>query len=226
MKQNFELEIESLDSAAVFASALSLWDECNKRPDLNLSECYNGIDQLMREVMRIANQFETWSCLHIAFDELDEVWPYLLEDKFGKTCLAVIQPTALSQFDETDCLRVALSLRLPIKVDGKLPVPIDICISNPSLVSAFRGFRIQTVRDLIEDGDATPFLSDDEPFDDEFSQPYFSLYGVDKDGLIEHIADRRTYVEIISLVEKLVPGVNLPVALVSTNKQPPRIAKD
>ncbi len=74
------------DSAAVFASALSLWQSCNKRvtsdQHLNLSECYNGMDQFMREIMRIANRFEAWACSHLVFDELNDVWPYLLEDKF------------------------------------------------------------------------------------------------------------------------------------------------
>jgi hypothetical protein len=56
------------DPAAVFASALSLWQASQNRASkeqLNLSECYNGMDQFLREIMRIANQFEAWACLHI-----------------------------------------------------------------------------------------------------------------------------------------------------------------
>src|SRR5881394_2356330 len=86
------------DAAAQFASALSLWQTWKHDAianNLDLGECYNDIDQLMREVVRVANQFEAWACLHIDFDLLDDVWPYLLEDRFGEACLAVLPPNAL-----------------------------------------------------------------------------------------------------------------------------------
>ena len=73
---------QSVDPAAVFAVAHSLWAACEshaeREPRINLSECYNGMDQLMREVMRIAECFEACACEHIAFDALNDVWPYLL----------------------------------------------------------------------------------------------------------------------------------------------------
>ena len=51
------------DSAAIFACALSIWESFKKRElsdeGLNLSESYNGMDQFMREAMRVANHFET-----------------------------------------------------------------------------------------------------------------------------------------------------------------------
>jgi len=97
---------EQADTAAVFASALSLWEACQKgaRSDrLNLSDCYNGMDQLMRVVMRIANQFETWSCAHINFKETNDVWPYLLQDKFGEACLGAVLIAELDSFDDADC---------------------------------------------------------------------------------------------------------------------------
>src|SRR5580704_6323151 len=85
------------DPAAVFACALSLWQECEKHSlndkTLNLSESYNGHDEFMREIMRVANLFENWSCDHIHFDNFNDVWPYYLQDKFGETCLSVIMPT-------------------------------------------------------------------------------------------------------------------------------------
>jgi hypothetical protein len=201
------------DPAAVFASALALWQACQKRAGeekLNLSECYNGMDEFMRKLMRVANQFESWASLHINFDELNDVWPYLLEDKFGETCLAILSPGALAQFDESDCLRVAMSLRLPVILDDKLPVPVDVTALNPVSGSLFREFRIQTVRDSIEDGDSNPYSVDDEPFDEEFGRPYFGLYGVGADGKLEHIADRKTYSEAVRLAEKLAPGVAFP----------------
>lgn len=212
------------DHAAVFASALSLWQACQKHAGeemLNLSECYNGMDQFMRELMRVANQFESWACLHIDFNELNDVWPYLLEDKFGETCLAVLLPSALAEFDDSDCLRVAMRLRLPVILDDKLPIPIDVSALNPVAGSAFHEFRIQTMRDSIEDGDSNPYSPDDEPFDEEFGRPYFGLYGVGENGKVEHIADRRTYSEARSLAQKLAPGVAFPTAPTFVSTPPP-----
>ena len=202
------------DSAAVFACAMSLSQACREIADsndaLNLSECYNGMDQFMREVMRVANQFEEWACRHIAFDHLDSVWPYLLEDGFGHACLSVIHPGELVDFDDKDCLRVSMQLRLPIRVDIGLPVPVDARVSNPTPGSGFSEFWIQTVRDSIEDEDISRFTMDDDPFDAEFGLPYFGLYGVGQDGLPEHIADRKTYSETVNLAEKFAPGIIFP----------------
>jgi hypothetical protein len=230
MKNKIESATILPDSAAVFASALSLWQVCQKHAaddtKLNLSECYNGMDQFMREVMRVANQFETWSCLHIDFDELNDVWPYLLDDRFGETCLAVLSPSALAQFDDSDCLRVAIRLRLPVILDDELPIPIDLSAPNPISGTGFREFRIQTVRDSVEDGDPMPYTGDDEPFDEEFGRPYFGLYGVGEDGRLEHIADRRTYAEALSLAQKLAPGVAFPNAPTFIPPQSPSTSKN
>jgi hypothetical protein len=202
------------DSAAVFASALSLWQVCQKLAasdaKLNLSGSYNGLDQFMRELMRIANQFEIWACMHVDFNETNDVWPYFLEDKFGEACMADLSPDSLAQFEDSDCLRVAIRLHLPINPNGGLPVPIDLRSPNPISASAFCEFRIQTMRDLIDGGAAVAFTHEDDPFDDEFGEPYFGLYGVGKDGLVEHIADRKKYSEAVFLAEKLAPGVVFP----------------
>jgi hypothetical protein len=40
-------------------------------------------------------------------------------------------PAAVFGFDEEDCLRVALELRLPIKLNHGLPVPVDTHVTNP-----------------------------------------------------------------------------------------------
>jgi hypothetical protein len=202
-----------LDPAAIFASALSLWHACQKHAvetKLNLSEYHNGMDQFMRELMHVANQFETWACQHVDFNRLNDVWPYLLEDRFGQSCLAILSPTALAQFDEADCLRIAMQLRLPLIADGKIPIPVDLIALNPINDTEFRQFRIQTVRNSIEDDDPTPYSFDDEPFDGEFGFPYFSLYGVFKDGKLEHIADRKTYSDALNLAQKLSPGISFP----------------
>jgi len=68
----------------------------------------------MREIMSIAVHFETWACEHIDFTHLTDVWPYLLEDQFGKECLSVLTVDNLANFDEHDCDRIAARLRLTI----------------------------------------------------------------------------------------------------------------
>jgi hypothetical protein len=116
----------------------------------------------------------------------------------------------LNEFDEKDCLRIAMRLRIPVKFDAKLPIPVDVLAPNPIANSGFRLFRIQTVRHSVEDGDVHPYTIDDEPFDSDFGSPYFGLYGVGEDGLLEHIADRRSYAEMLRLVSKLAPEVIFP----------------
>ena len=216
MKTGTEQASQLLDTAAVFAAALSLWQACHEQvkteQSLNLSEQYNGIDQLMREIMRVANQFEAWACRHIDFKTLNDVWPYLLQDKFGETCLAVIDPSALAEFDDADCLRTALQLRLPIMLDDKLPVPIEVTALNPIPGSTFCAFRIQTVRNCCDEESPSPYSAEDEPYDEEFGHPFFTLYGVAGDGQLEHIADRATYREAVGLATKLVAGVEFPDA--------------
>ena len=215
MAQELEDKPEQLDPAAIFACALSLREACLKGAEsnkqLNLSDSYNGMDEFLREMMRVANLFEAWACAHVVFEEMSEVWPYLLEDKFGDACLQSILPSALAEFDHSDCLRVALRLRLPIQADDKLCIPVDVRAPNPIGASKFREFRIQTVRDDLDGGDVAPFTTDDDPFDEEFGPPYYALYGVGDDGLLEHIADRDTYSDALNLALKLAPGVALPL---------------
>lgn len=203
-----------VDPAAIFASALSLWTACQNAAEkdaaLNYSEAYNGTDELMRVIMRIATMFETWSSSHIAFDELNEVWPYILESRLGSTCLSLMEPTSLSYFEESDCLRVAMRLALPIEADGILPIPVTILAVNPSPGAFFCEFQIQTMRLRHEDRIAVPFVPPDEPFDEEFDVPFFALFGVTADGKKELITTRPTLSEIHSLALKLTPGLTIP----------------
>jgi len=215
MANEAKLGTENPDPAAVFACALSLREACLKNakanPQLNLSESYNGMDEFMREMMRVGNLFEVWACEHVEFELMSDVWPYLMEDKFGDACLEFMLPSALAEFDDSDCLRVALRLRLPVRAEGKLRVPVDVRAPNPIGGSEFREFRIQTVRDDLDDGSVIPFTTDGDPFDEEYGPPYYGLYGVGNDGLLEHIADRETYSDALSLAQKLAPGVALPL---------------
>lgn len=214
MNNNVEPGVFQPDPAAVLGCAISLRESCFKQvadyPILNLSDSYSGMDQFMRELMRIGTLFEEWSCQHIVFEAITDVWPYLMEDKFGDACLNCMLPTALAEFDRSDCLRVALQLRLPIEADGTLRAPIDVRAANPVNGSTFLEFRIQTVREDVYEGVVVPFTTEDNPFDVTFGQPYFALYGVGKDGLSEHIADGDTYSDIVSLARKLVPAVVFP----------------
>lgn len=201
------------DAAGVFACAHSLWECCIHRArtaDVNLSEAYAGMDQLMREILRIAAQFELWACRHVDFESFGEVWPFFMADHFGEACVTLLSTTGLSNFGEKDCLRVALRLRIPVKLRPPLRVPIDIMASNPIIGTRFCAFRIQTVRDSIRGDYTKAFTPDDDPFDPEFTEPWFSLYGLGEYGHVEHISDRATYHEILDLVTGLIPGIEFP----------------
>ena len=69
-----ETKAPQADPAAVFASAHSLWQACHEAaendPSLNLSDVFNGMDEMMREVMRIGDLFENWACMHVVFEQL------------------------------------------------------------------------------------------------------------------------------------------------------------
>jgi hypothetical protein len=111
-----------------------------------------------------------------------------------------------------DCLRVAMSLRLPVISDGKLPVPIDMIALNPVVGAAFTKFRIQTMRNTLEDNEPTPFVAGDDPFDENFGNFFFSLYGVETSGILEHIADRQAYKDVLGLAQKLAPSIAFPIS--------------
>ena len=205
---------ESYDTAAQFAIASSLWQACHdhaaRTKDLNLSEVFNGMDECMRVVMSIGERFERWACKNVHFDNLDDVWPYLLHDSFGSICLEAMTPAGLPEFGEEDSLRMALLLRLPIVVTKGLPVPVYLEAANPVIGSAFTTFRIQTFRRLVDDDAEEPFVSGDEPFDENFQTPFFSLYGIDEAGAEECIADRPSYEAARELALKLSPGIEFP----------------
>ncbi len=206
--------IEKPDPAAQFAIAFSLWQACHdhaaKTKGLNLSEIFNGMDECMRVMMRIGERFEGWACKHVNFDNLDDVWPYLLQDKFGSVCLEAMRLAGLAEFKEEDCLRVALLLHLPVVVTKGLPVPVCLEAANPVVGSAFKTFRIQTLRRIVEDDSVEPFVPGDDPYDENFEAPFFSLYGIDDAEKEECIADRPSYDSARDLALKLAPGVKFP----------------
>ena len=174
------------------------------------------MDSFMREVMRVGEIFENWACRHVAFGKLTDVWPYWLGDRFGGACLETMDADLLGNFDSDDCLCVALELRLPIWVDGSLPLPVCVEATNPSTEAEFQRLRIQTVRQELDDHrDTVPFTEDDDPFDENYGEPFFCVYGVRSAGCLEHIADRESYHEARALVTALLPGIDLPEEVVA-----------
>jgi hypothetical protein len=203
------------DPAALLGAAVSLKKTCEDiagKERINLSECYNGGDEFMRQVMRVASLFETWCSEYLDFNQFSDVWPYLLEDKFGDAFLKVSFPTCLTEFDSVGCLRVAMVLRLPVRVIEGLPVPVNLTAANPLALSPFRHFQIRTVRRHNQDNDISQYTPSDEPDDDEFGAVFFGLYGLEQDGVAEHIADRDSYAEAVALAGKLAPGIQFPHA--------------
>lgn len=216
---------ESPDPAAVFACALSLHAACLKRaeeePELDLSDAYQGMDTFMREVMRVAEMFEEWACRHVAFQELDDIWPYLLEERFGAACLEVMSAESLAGFDADDCFRIASQLRFPMWMDGNLPLPFCVEAPNPLAGARFVRLRIQTVRNELGDAsEIAPFTEDDDPFDGNYGSPILRIFGVDESGLLEHITDRESYQAARSLLANLMPGIGFSEEGIAYSQRP------
>lgn len=73
------------DPAAEFAAAKSLYSHIGAQvfdaeQIIEELECQEFI---MRGAMLVARAFEAWACRHVDFDKLDDIWPYVLEDRFG-----------------------------------------------------------------------------------------------------------------------------------------------
>ena len=88
-----------------------------------------------------------------------------------------------------------------------MPVAIDVTANNPAAGAAFRKFCIQTMRVSLDDDFVEAFATDEEPFDEELGTPYFSLYTIGEDDLLEHIAERATYSAAVELACKLAAGI-------------------
>ena len=202
-----------IDLAAVFGCAVSLQRACLKLeiddPAFNISESFNGVDQFMREIMRVGEIFEIWSIGHVQFDELDGVWPYLLEEDFGAAYLSVLRPEMLLGFCNVHCLKVAARLKLPLKESSGVPIPLDISRPNPQFGFRFDHFQILAVRENQTTGEVRSFSDGDELEDETFGEVFYGLYGV-KDGEAEHIADRGSYQDLRNLAQALVPNIGFP----------------
>lgn len=205
---------DSLDPAAVFACAVSLRDACEqaaKQCNGELSEAFNGVDQFWREMMRVGVLFEEWACQHVVFEEMCDVWPYLLEDKFGGACLQRMSVEELRGFGAEDCPVVAMNLLLPLNyIDAQPRLPLDVKAPNPVPASPFTHWRIQTIRCLSGDDSFEPMIYGDDPADPEYEPSILALYGVNAEGLPEHIKDFDHYADALVFVSKIAPGVEFP----------------
>jgi hypothetical protein len=112
-------KIDDPDPAAIFAAALSLHESACIAADLHnncLSEIYNGFDEFMRQCMRVATEFENWACANVRWESVLEVWPYLLEDRFGDAALVVAgSERDVGKLGCDDWLRIARMLKLPLR---------------------------------------------------------------------------------------------------------------
>ena len=202
-----------LDSAAVFAAAQSIFESChdheNHSEKVNLSDEFNGIDELMRVAMTVATEFEQWATTHVAFNELGEVWPYFLGDQFGPALLQTLDLAKLKSFEEGDCLRVATRLGLPLRLTADIVLPINIRALNPVANSVFKELQILAVRQCELDGSLVPLRLDDDA-DEHWGDVVFGLYGIRNDGLAEHISVRTNYASARDLAVALSPGIDFP----------------
>jgi hypothetical protein len=207
------IENSTVDPAAIFCCAVSLRDSAIPLSDVahyTLSDAYSGWNTFLQEVMRVATLFETWATAHVAFDHLGEVWPYLMEERFGDACVHVADIWALTSFHEMDCLHIAQYLRLPLYYDDELGIPLDIRAGNTVAGSAYAEFGIQSVRWHRAEAIVIPFIRGDDPWDEEYEFPRLALCGITVEGQMERIAEFTSYRDAVSLVTKLAPGIDFP----------------
>lgn len=112
------------DPAAVMGMVISL-DARASASDFkgNVSEAYKGADNFMRSCMAAAEFFEAWADEHVDFECLDEVWPYLLQEKFGEAAHSELGLLALESIDAPACERIARKLGLDLKQSTKESQP-------------------------------------------------------------------------------------------------------
>jgi hypothetical protein len=122
---------------------------------------------------------------------------------------------SLATFSEDDCLSVAWQLSLPIVVNEKLELPIDVRAQNPAAGAPFVQFLILTTRTTLDGQEIEAFTTSDELFDENFLPACYSLFGQSVDGELEHIADRKNYAALLELARKLVPQIKFPAAPIS-----------
>jgi len=114
MKKKNLASIDAPDPAAEFAAALAIYEA--RKALRNLSDAFNGGDNFLRQCMECGRAFERWSCRHVQWSELADVWPYLLQDKLGAAYLAEFgDASPEGRFTDAVCARLAAALNLPLR---------------------------------------------------------------------------------------------------------------
>lgn len=190
---------------------MSIWEACHALEKgsraWSISDHFHGADCLMRHAMNIATEFENWACVHVCFESSTEVWPYFLHENFGSVLLEIVTVGGLMDFDTHDCLRVALRLGCHIYYSDALPLPLCLEVLNPSLGERFEKVRIEVVHLSLDGRSYSPITADHIIASPRPLLPIYGIYGVDSNGLLEHMADRSTYVQARSLVLRLFPSL-------------------
>jgi hypothetical protein len=106
------------DPAASLAASMSLVEAGERRAGIeqvSLSDTYSGGDEFLRQCARIGTEFESWACVHVAFDKMEDVWPYFLQSEFGDrviACYGVTELATITRPDQFLAIAKALSLVL------------------------------------------------------------------------------------------------------------------
>lgn len=111
--ENFDTDdITGLDLAAILCAAMSLRQSLEDYLDDGISDEFEGADNGYRYCMERAIQFERWACDNIEFAEMEDVWPYWLEEHFGPLFVRYAWNTDL---DAIDWREFATRARLPVR---------------------------------------------------------------------------------------------------------------
>lgn len=172
-------------------------------------EMPNGGIGAMDCVFMAATSFISWCDTRVEFDDLEDPWSYLLEDKLGD---AMRDAGLFEQFadlytsDPVNWERAAhlaaVHMGLTLKFDPRFEMPVDVTEECPARPSMYSHLRIYTVRDKAGEGgksDVVQFTADSHPYDDDYGKVYYGFYGVfgpnvpEQEGQLSHIMDFDTY---------------------------------
>jgi hypothetical protein len=106
--------------AEILGAALSLHasaEAAANAENANLWACYEGGGiGFMQHVLRVADEFCSWADENVDFTDSDEVWPYLLHDKFGPAVLSVIDQYRLYEIGQSHFPEIAEKLGMKLKL--------------------------------------------------------------------------------------------------------------
>jgi hypothetical protein len=196
-----EQPAEAPDAAAEFAIAKGLYDYFANKQSYDISEIYNGADEFMRRCAHLGRLFEAWSCDHVDFNAMQDVWPYYLEDHVG--------PAVESMFWEQNCeipvrwgedelLSLATKLRLPVRIQNTPNCSMNVeWAAAPAQQGRYQRYQVRTVRHS-EDGWAMEHYTVEDAQErhaaDNDHPVLFALYGsLESSGEWEFICEAPSY---------------------------------